>query len=497
MRDRTTQVLAGVVALAAALRLATLDAQSYWSDEAVTVLLLKGSLGDLLRAIPDSESTPPLYYVLAWLWSKAFGTGEVGLRSLSALAGTLTVVAAFAAGRRLVSDRAGLVAAALVATNPLLWWYSQEARSYALLVLFATASLAFFARARLGDRRALAGWAIASALALATHYFAVFIVAAEALWLLWRVRPRSWAAGAVALPALAGAALLPLALEQRSHEGAAFISSSGLGFRLAQVPKQFLVAYDAPAEVALTALAAVLAGGGVALLAFRASVRERRGAAVAATIGGFALAVPVALAVTGVDYVLTRNLIAALVPLLVAGAAGFGAAAARRLGPALATALCALGTLLCVWVAAEPGFHRQDWRGAARALGPAEVDRLVVATPVNGAEPLLVYLPGSRVIRYDEVLPVREVDYLGLVRRAPGEEPVPPDEPAPDVPGLAGFAQIARVEGAQFRVLRYRGPAPQPAPPPGIARFKLDEGLPVILHQPAGGGARARPPGGG
>ena len=70
--------LAALTALAAVLRFATLDAQSFWFDEAVTVHLLQLDLGEMLERIPDSESTPPLYYLLAWLWSKAFGPGEVG-----------------------------------------------------------------------------------------------------------------------------------------------------------------------------------------------------------------------------------------------------------------------------------------------------------------------------------------------------------------------------------------------------------------------------------
>ncbi len=60
MRDRTPLILAALTALAAALRFATLDAQSYWNDEAVTVLLLDQGLGGLLSDIPASESTPPL-----------------------------------------------------------------------------------------------------------------------------------------------------------------------------------------------------------------------------------------------------------------------------------------------------------------------------------------------------------------------------------------------------------------------------------------------------
>ena len=117
---RPQLLLLAVVVAGAALRFATLDVQSFWIDEGYTVRMLRMDLGGLLRGIPRTEETPPLYYVLAWLWTRPFGTGEVGVRALSALLGTATIPVAFALGRRLVSERAGLVVAALVAFIPLL-----------------------------------------------------------------------------------------------------------------------------------------------------------------------------------------------------------------------------------------------------------------------------------------------------------------------------------------------------------------------------------------
>ena len=87
--------IVGLTLLGALLRFPTLDRQSYWLDELVTVSLLDRGLGDVLREVPRTEATPYLYYVVAWAWSSVFGLGEVGLRSLSALAGTLTVPVAF------------------------------------------------------------------------------------------------------------------------------------------------------------------------------------------------------------------------------------------------------------------------------------------------------------------------------------------------------------------------------------------------------------------
>ena len=105
--------LLAVVAAGAAVRFATLDVQSFWIDEGYTVRLLRMDLGGLIHGIPRTEETPPLYYALAWLWTRVTGTGEVGVRSFSALVGTATIPVAYLLGRRLVSERAGLVTAAL------------------------------------------------------------------------------------------------------------------------------------------------------------------------------------------------------------------------------------------------------------------------------------------------------------------------------------------------------------------------------------------------
>src|SRR3954470_20574353 len=176
----------------AALRFATLDLQSFWYDESVTVGPVQHDLWGVLDRIPGSESTPPLYYVVAWLWTQVFGSGEVGIRSLSALLGTAAIPVFYLAARELArSERVGIGVAALAAFNPLLVWYSQEARTYALLALLGGLSLFFFARLLAEyDRSSLIWWVLTSALALTAHYFAGFLVVPEAAWLVRRMRRR-------------------------------------------------------------------------------------------------------------------------------------------------------------------------------------------------------------------------------------------------------------------------------------------------------------------
>ena len=442
--------------LGAALRFATLDTQSFWSDEAVTAGLLQHGFGDMLRAIPDSESTPPLYYVLAWLWTQVFGLSEAGVRSLSALAGTLTIPVAAWLGTRAVSLRAGVVTAALVAVNPLLWWYSQEARSYALVVLLtaaATAAFAGFAR----DRRGAWTWAIASVLALATHYFAMFIVGPQAVWLAWR-----WWSGRRAplappvVVAVAGAALLPLLVGQASNRRADFISSSGsLAKRIAQVPKQFLTGFDSPHEVLVTGVAVVLALSALVLAVTRTNAEERRGIRLLALVAAGGVVVPALLAAVGVDYLIARNVIPALVPALALLGGGFGASRAGRAGVVAAVALCALSAATIIAVDRDKAYQRDDWRGVARALGPATTNRVIVVTPPDGAVALHWYLPRSQTTGADVTAP--ELDMVGVGPRVAGQKPRPPRGPYPTP---QGFSVVRTVEAPTFTALVTRAPAP-------------------------------------
>src|SRR5258706_13075581 len=80
MRARHLHALAAITVAGAALRFATLGVQSFWLDEAATVNLMHKGFGSMLSGVSAGESTPPLYYCLAWVWAKAFGTSEAGPR---------------------------------------------------------------------------------------------------------------------------------------------------------------------------------------------------------------------------------------------------------------------------------------------------------------------------------------------------------------------------------------------------------------------------------
>jgi len=485
---RIPAALALVCLTGAALRCATLDLQSLWYDEAVTARLLRMDLSGLLHAIGDSESSPPLYYLLAWLWTHAFGTGEVGMRSLSALLGTAAIALAWMLGRRLGGDRAALASAALIACNPLLWWFSQEARAYALLIALAILGALLWLRALRApsNERALLAWGAVAALALATHYYALFLVAPQALWLLVRAPGIRERAAALALPVLAGVALLPLALTQRTNDTAAFITDTPLRTRLAQVPKQFLVGYDAPAETPMTILTALVALAGLAGLAamiagrIAAPAEARSDAARLAAVSAAAIALLLAATVAGEDHLLTRNAIAVLP--LAAVLAGAGLAALSHVAPRPAVAVgalaCLLGLVAIAGVMRDPRKQRDDWRAAAAALGADPGARLIVA-PGTAPIPLGYYVPGLRPVPAAEAPQVAEIDYVSLTVRAPGRLATPPRPP--QVPAAPpGFQIAGRSDGDSYTVVRLRATAPVPVAAGALVRG-LDGGVPILL----------------
>ena len=469
-------LVAALKVLGAMLRFPTLARQSFWLDELVTVSLLDHGLGDVVRAVPRSEATPYVYYVVAWAWGSVFGLGEAGVRSLSALAGTATIPVAYGAGAVLVSRRTGLVAAALVAVNPFLVWYSQEARSYALFALLGAASVLAFGLALRDMRWWLAGWAVLSALAIATHYFALFLVGAEAVWLLVRARPRRPVVVATLLPAATLFAHVPLILAQR--DGAEAVSGSPLAERIAGVPKNLVVGYSFPAEALGSTVGALLVLAGVVLLV-RLPRHRRFGALVAGSLAVAVILVPVVLAVAGIDYLIARNTIAAVVPAAVCVGAGY---AAGRLGLAAAGVLCVLSAAVALAPSLDTAYGRTDWRGAAGAVAASDVPGAIVVTPYMSRTLWAPYLPGLREPTPDGAT-VEEIATIGLATEGGYSAGAvePPNVATPRA--VKGFRVVEIERRPTFTLVRYRADRPTFVPTAALTGLALTDEQPGVLLQ--------------
>jgi hypothetical protein len=403
--------LTGIVLLAALLRLAELGSRSLWLDEGAEYEAVRGSLGHVFDSVVNRESTPPLSYVYEWLCTKAIGTSEFALRLPFALLGIALVPVMYAAARSLAGRRAGLIAAALTACNPMLVWHAQDARSYTMLALLLAGTIVALAQGRLW------WWAGLATAALATHHFAIFMVAPEAVWLV-RERGRS-AWRYVAAPAVALVPLAVLAAAQ-SGERSSWIAGISLITRLAQIPAGFLEGYQlsrAAAVVGVLLLAAVVP-------ALVAAWRRPPGRAMLA-LSAVVIALPLAGAAIGQDYLLHRNVIGALVAVTVAAAIGFDQ---LRRGVPLVVGMCAIWIAITAATAGDPKYRREDWRGAVHATRSAEA---VVLIPGSGISVTRYYRHGLALVergqrvRLSSLAVIRMGQTTGTGCRIPDAPPMP------------------------------------------------------------------------
>jgi mannosyltransferase len=370
----------------------------FWIDEGLSVGISDRPLGQIPHALRE-DGSPPLYYMLLHFWLGLGGNSESGVRALSLLFALLAIPAAWWAGRAIFrTQRAAWIAAILMAFNPFLSQYAQEARMYSLVALLMVPATACFLRAYALDadsprarRPWIAGFAVSVAVALYTHNWPIFFtVAAAGAWIgLWRLASPERRRELVrdGLLGFGGAVVLylpwvPTTLYQAAHTGAPWSDTPSLTV-LGSVSTTLLG--RAPQLVLLIC-------GGAGLLA----LLRARGAGERFTERGRAI---LALAVIAVGTVLlawiashispawaNRYLAAALAPFILLAAGGL--AFAGRLG------LVGLAIVVVMWAQDTAPSEKSNVRAVARDIAPSlQPGDLIVSTQPETVPVLHYYLP--------------------------------------------------------------------------------------------------------
>ena len=230
VRRRDVAVVTALAAGGLVLRL--LASRGIWLDEATSIQQAQMPLGDMLELMRSTDVHPPLHPVVLWGTVRVLGAGELAVRAPSLLAATALIPLLYVVGRELYDRRAGYAAAALGAVAPFAVWYAQEARMYALFMVFALLALYFQVRVlRDGSRsRDWIGYALAAAALVYTQYFGLLFVAVQQLAFLVAVARGHLPVGRTlawnVLPVLLVVPLAPFALDQFAAN-----ESGGRGFQ--------------------------------------------------------------------------------------------------------------------------------------------------------------------------------------------------------------------------------------------------------------------------
>jgi len=408
--------------VAAALRLFHLGRQSLWIDEVMTWynagIGTPFALGDVLDNVHG-----PLYGLIVRLWCGVAGDSEWALRLPSVVAGVALVPALAALARAWLGREMQAPAAWLAACSPFLVWYSQEARSYSLMVLFVVLSgTALLSLRSAPAARAALAYGSAAGAGLLSSFAFVMIAPLHLRWWLGGggdLRRRSRWLGAIAV------ALLLLALPwvpqvvriwdwQRLHPaGPAGVSTPPLRgattFHPAAIPfalHTFAVGYtlgpslhelrvEASARTvafhAREISAVTLVFGALGVLGLAALKRRGRLAEALLWLLAPALAVSY-FALQNFKVFHPRYLSVAYPGFLLVLAAGWWSLG-RKSRVAAGAALGALWLLSLHHLYFDPRYAKEDYRGAAalvRAHGQAGEKLLAV----NSEEPMFYYYRG-------------------------------------------------------------------------------------------------------
>ena len=159
-----------------------LGTNGFWIDELFTAHVVghdHDTAAALARALIDNH--PPTYYLALFGLSEVLGTSEAALRLPSAVFAVAALVLFYFGTRRYYSVPARLVTIVLAATSRYWLFQSQNARSYALLMLLATLlmvlAMRWIDRDRRGERArgTLAALVLVAVLGVFVHYYMLFV----------------------------------------------------------------------------------------------------------------------------------------------------------------------------------------------------------------------------------------------------------------------------------------------------------------------------------
>ena len=166
-----------------ALRVSQLDKYGLWDGEIHNIFHAMRPLADFPQDFRAFTAHPPLSFVLTHI-TRGQELSLWMIRFPSVLVGTLAVAASYVFARYFFTPSWALTVAWLLAISPLSLRWSQSIRMYGLFLLFSTLSFILTLRLQKKKRRLTWLWlGLVSLLNLYTHYFALFPLIAEMIFI--------------------------------------------------------------------------------------------------------------------------------------------------------------------------------------------------------------------------------------------------------------------------------------------------------------------------
>jgi 4-amino-4-deoxy-L-arabinose transferase-like glycosyltransferase len=140
-KDQTSHILFGISLLAYGLyAFINLNTIPIGHDEPFSIFVSQFGISDIIVSLKGGNN-PPLYELLLHFWTKAFGIGPRGVRSLSLIFSLGTILIVYIIIRQRTNPLIAFLSALLVATSSSYFFISHEARCYALLTFLVSLTI--------------------------------------------------------------------------------------------------------------------------------------------------------------------------------------------------------------------------------------------------------------------------------------------------------------------------------------------------------------------
>lgn len=179
------------VAVTIVIRVLGVDQRPLWLDETFTAAAIQSSahLPSMLHNWIMHDVHPPLYNVLMFFLGRIFGESNIALRAPSIIFSIAALGAVFFGLRKITSTQSAMVGLVLLSGATAAISYSQEARSYSLLMLLAVLLSVSVVRVVVTDyKEGRSQLTVYAVLIAYTHYFGALIAFALLMWLSVRQR---------------------------------------------------------------------------------------------------------------------------------------------------------------------------------------------------------------------------------------------------------------------------------------------------------------------
>jgi len=166
--------------------------QSIRLDESQSIWAATKPLTGIME-YTGSDVHVPLYFTLLHFWIQIFGTNIILLRSLSFIFYLLSIYLLYKVARESSNHELALTTICIFSLSPFILWYSGEARMYTLFTFSTSLNHLFFLRMYRSDfKTSKFGYFLSAVLGFYTHYFFVFMIATQGLFVISRaIKTRS------------------------------------------------------------------------------------------------------------------------------------------------------------------------------------------------------------------------------------------------------------------------------------------------------------------